>query len=71
MLLLEVHYGTELVDVQVEKTDYGYKRLAKIKDLKTGKIEEIPFGTLLASPNNKKRKIYQNNDLADEHVTYN
>jgi hypothetical protein len=27
---------------------------------------EMNFGTLLATPNNKKRKLYENNDLADE-----
>ena len=66
-----MHYGTDLVDVQVEKTDYGFKRVAKVKDLKTGQIMEMNFGTLLATPPNKKRKLYQGNDLADEHVKLN
>ena len=30
---------------------------------------EMNFGTLLATPNNKKRKLYENNDIADENVT--
>ena len=67
-IYLEIHYGTELVDVQVTKTDYGHKRIAKIKDLKTGNIIEMNFGTLLATPNNKKRKLFENNDVADENV---
>jgi len=28
----------------------------------------LRFGTLALTPDNKKRDIYENNDLADEHV---
>lgn len=58
----------ELTNVEVTPTYNGYKRVATFKDLKTGSEVQMNFGTLLTTPENKKREIYKNNDLADEDV---
>ena len=58
----------ELVKLDVKETDEGLKRRATFKDLKTGQEVEMDFGTFLTTPANKKRQIYENTDLADEHV---
>jgi hypothetical protein len=58
----------ELVKLDVKETNNGLKREAYFKDLKTGKEVVMDFGTFLTTPANQKRKIYENNDLADEHV---
>lgn len=57
----------ELVKIDVKETLEGWRREAYFKDLKTGKTEIMNFGTFLTTPANKKRQIYENNDLADEH----
>lgn len=54
--------------MDVKETDEGLKRRATFKDLKTGQEVEMDFGTFLTTPANKKRQIYENTDLADEHV---
>lgn len=58
----------ELVDVKVERKVNCYERVAMFKDTKTGKVTEMPFGSLVLTPPNKKRQMYENNDLADENV---
>jgi hypothetical protein len=58
----------EIVDIKVTPTINGFSRYATFKDLKTGKDVEMHFGSLLLTPPNKKRKLYENNDIADEHV---
>jgi hypothetical protein len=59
----------ELTKLDVQETNEGLKRQAYFKDLKTGKEVVMDFGTFLTTPANKKRKIFENNDLADEHVS--
>lgn len=58
----------ELVNVEVKQTLNGYSRKAYFKDSATGSQIEMNFGTLLLTPNNKKRELYMNNDIADEDV---
>lgn len=60
----------ELVKLDVKDTLEGLKRRATFKDLKTGQEVTMDFGTFLTTPKNKKRSIYDNNDLADEHVIH-
>lgn len=67
--MIEVHFGMELQNIEVKETYEGMKRLATFKDLKTGKEVVMNFGTFLTTPANKKRQIYENNDIADEHVS--
>ena len=48
---------------------YGSDRFAYFKNVKTGEEIKLRFGSLLLTPENKKRNIYENNDIADQHVT--
>jgi hypothetical protein len=59
--------GWTLENVTVEKKDHGTDRFAYFKD-KDGKELRLRFGSLALTPDNKKRSIYENNDLANEHV---
>jgi hypothetical protein len=65
---IDVHFGMELTKIDVRETANGTERYAHFIDLKTGKEVVLNFGTFLTSPANKKRKCFENNDLADEHV---
>lgn len=67
--MIDVHFGMELVNVEVKPTHYGYERYAYFKDLATGQEVRMPFGSLLATPKNVKRNIYEGNDIADQDVT--
>ncbi len=58
----------ELVKLDVKETYSGLRREATFKDLKTGQTVTMDFGTFLTTPANKKRKIYEGNNLSDEHV---
>lgn len=58
----------ELVNVEVKQTHTGYARKAFFKDIATGSTVEMNFGTLLLTPNNKKRDLYKSNDITDEDV---
>ena len=58
----------ELVKIDVENTLQGLRREATFKDLKTGQLVTMSFGTLLGTPSNQKRKLYEGNDIADENV---
>lgn len=69
--MIEVHYGYELNNVEVSQEVSGWKRKAFFKNVATGEQIELPFGTLLLTPENKKREVYMNNDIADEHVINN
>jgi hypothetical protein len=59
--------GWKLFDVQVEEKAHGIDRFAFFKD-KDGKEMRLRFGSLALTPDNKKRQIYEGNDLTDEHV---
>jgi hypothetical protein len=65
---IEVHYGWKLTNVESNPTIYGNDRFAYFKDVKTGEEIRLRFGSLLLTPENKKRSIYEGNDIADEHV---
>ncbi len=54
----------------MEKKDHGYDRFAFFEDEK-GQEMRLRFGSLVLTPNNKKRVIYEGNDLTDEHVKFN
>jgi hypothetical protein len=58
----------ELVNVEVKETTFGFTRYAYFKDTKTGSEIRMTFGSLLVTPKSEKRKIYENNDIADENV---
>jgi sulfide:quinone oxidoreductase len=64
--MIECHFGYKLVDVEVSQHLYGYKRIAVFKNTQTGEEMRLNFGTLLLTPENKKREIYEGNDLADK-----
>lgn len=66
--MIELHFGLKLVDVKVTKEISGYKRHAYFIDTKTGQEIRMDFGSLLLTPENQKRELYLNNDIADEHV---
>ena len=65
---IEVHYGWEMINVESNSTLYGADRFAYFKDVKTGEEIRLRFGSLLLTPENKKRKIYETNDIADQNV---
>ena len=65
---IEVHYGWKLLNVEVKDQIYGTDRFAYFKNEKTGEEIKLRFGSFLLSPENKKREIYEGNDIADEHV---
>ncbi len=70
LTLIEVHFGMELTNINVEETLVGgTKRQATFRDTATGQDVTIDFGTFLTTPANKKRQMYEGNDIADEHVT--
>lgn len=65
--MIETHFGYELVDVEViEKGPNATLRYGTFKSVKTGETLRIPFGTLLLTPENKKRQCYENNDITNE-----
>lgn len=64
--MIETHFGWELVNVEVVEKPNATLRYATFKNEK-GEEMRMPFGTLVLTPNNKKREIYNGNDLADEH----
>ena len=65
--MIELHFGWELTNIEV--IEKGINSTLRYATFKNSKGEEMrhQFGTLLLSPNNVKRDIYKNNDLADEH----
>lgn len=65
--MIDVHFGWKLKDIKVEKTVNGYDRFAFFTDEKGSEVR-LRFGSLLLTPDNKKRAIYEGNDLANEHV---
>lgn len=65
---IELHFGYELVNIEIiEKGIHATHRYATFRHKKTGEEKRMIFGTLLLSPNNKKRACYESNDLTDEH----
>lgn len=65
--MIETHFGWELQDVEVKDKGVNVKsRNATFKNVKTGELMTVPFGTLLLTPNNKKREMFNSNDIADE-----
>ena len=67
---IEVHYGWEMTNVEVKENLYGADRFAYFKNVNTGEDIRMRFGSLLLTPENKKRKMYEGNDIADEHVYF-
>jgi hypothetical protein len=59
--------GWTLENVTVEEKAHGTDRFAYFKD-KDGKELRLRFGSLALTPDNKKRPIYEGNDIANEHV---
>ena len=57
-----------MINVESNSTLYGADRFAYFKNIKTGEEIKLRFGSLLLTPENVKRKIYENNDIADQHV---
>lgn len=65
--MIETHFGYELENVEiVDKGINAKARYATFKNTKTGESMRIQFGTLLLTPNNKKRECFNNNDITDE-----
>ena len=65
--MIEVHMGWKLTNVTVDHKLHGSDRFAYFTD-KDGKEMRLRFGSLALTPDNKKRPIYEGNDLTDEHV---
>lgn len=65
--MIEVHMGWKLTNVTVNHNLHGSDRFAFFTD-KDGKEMRLRFGSLALTPDNKKRPIYEGNDLTDEHV---
>ena len=68
IIFLDVHFGMELQKIEVNETVNGPRRQAFFKDIKTGKESIMDFGTFLTTPASQKRKVFEKNDIADEHV---
>lgn len=65
---IELHFGYHLTNVEiVDKGNNNLHRYATFKNKATGEEMKLLFGSLLVTPENKKRQIYANNDLTDEH----
>jgi hypothetical protein len=60
----------ELTKIELIESYSGTRRQAHFKDLKTGKEVVMDFGTFVTTPANKKRSLYENNDIADQHVIF-
>lgn len=63
---IELHFGYSLTNVEIEHKPNATMRYATFKS-KSGEEMRIPFGTLHVTPENKKRQLFENNDVADEH----
>ena len=64
---LETHFGWELVNIEIEEKHVNAtKRYATFKCKETGKEMRLQFGSLLLTPNNKKRECYESNDITDK-----
>lgn len=64
---IETHFGWELVDVEfVEKGVHSLRRFATFRNKETKEEMRLQFGSLLLTPNNKKRQCYESNDITDE-----
>ena len=65
--LIETHFGWKITNVEVEqKGPQAVSRHATFKNVETGEEMRLRFGTLLATPSNKKRACFNSNDLTDE-----
>lgn len=60
------HFGYELVDVEFVESPNATRRYGIFKHVKTGETMRLLFGSLLITPENKKRSIYNGNDIANE-----
>lgn len=58
----------QLVNVEVKETISGMRRYATFRDIRNGNESVMDFGTLLLTPEQKTREIYNNSDLVDEEV---
>lgn len=65
--MVEVHFGWKLKNITVQKTNHGTDRIAYFQDASGSEIK-LRFGSFLLTPDNKKRSLYEGNDIADEHV---
>lgn len=66
--IVDVHYGLQLTNVEIQETVNGTRRFATFKDLKTGSEVVMDFGTLLLTPEHKPRELYKDTDLVDQDV---
>jgi hypothetical protein len=58
----------KLVNVEIKDTITGARRYATFRDVKTGGEVVMDFGTLLLTPEQQQREIYNNSDLVDKDV---
>jgi len=64
--LIETHFGWEITNIEIIEGINSTNRYATFKNVKTGEEMRCLFGTLVLTPENVKREIYQGNDIADE-----
>lgn len=60
------HFGYELVDIEEVEAPNANRKYATFKHVKTGETMRLLFGSILITPENKKRSIYENNDITNE-----
>jgi len=68
IIYIDVHYGMQLVNVEVKETVDGTRRYATFRDLKNGSEVVMDFGTLLLTPEHKTRELYRDSDLVNKDV---
>lgn len=66
--MIETHFGWKLTNVEVIQAGVNsVKRYATFTCSETGKEMRLQFGTLVLTPENKKRKLYESNDITDKY----
>jgi hypothetical protein len=63
---IETHFGWKLTDVEIIEKPNAKLRYATFINKHTKEEMRLQFGTLLVTPENKKRQLFENNDVANE-----
>lgn len=64
--LIECHFGWEITNIEIQQGINSVNRYATFKNTKSGETMRLLFGSIVLTPENKKRDIYKNNEIADE-----
>lgn len=64
---IETHFGYKLKDIEIVNKSYNsIARYATFVCTDTGKEMRLQFGSILVTPQNEKRELFKNNDIANE-----